>query len=282
VNAQTVQNDAQYQAVLLELIEALQVQIALLQEQLAIQKRVNASQTQKVIVERPSTIFGGETVLNKYNLTKKSDRKNITNLTHRQFLKRVYEIFPTEFEDKLSEFIVVKDDGSDFDAFVKTIPPDHMKWAFAVNTGLLGRENTESGAELIVHELAHIISYESIIGVPLPTSASCHRYFQTRGCPKDNSYLAVFLEKFWNESELDRALVLRQKSNAIDEADEYFESNKNQYVSGYAALSPEEDFAESFAQYVVNRRPHVRTPASEKVWWFDQFTNLQDIRAQIE
>jgi len=282
VNAQTVQNDARYQAVMLELIEALQAQIALLQEQLTTQKRGEESQVQQVSVKKPSTVFAGVSVLKKYTVASESDIKNITNPKHRQYLRRVYEIFPTKYEEKLNEFIVFTAQDKDFGAFVKTIPPDHTSWSFAVNTDLLGEESTQLGTELIVHELAHIISYESIIGVPLPASAACHVYFKTRGCPKDNSYLAVFLEQFWNAVDLDRALKLKKKSNAVDISDEYFESNKNRYVSGYAALSPEEDFAESFAQYVVNRTPQVNTLASEKVWWFNQFINLQEVRRQIK
>jgi hypothetical protein len=220
-------------------------------------------------------------VLNRYEIAKESDAKNSMNLEHLQYLKRVYEVFPDEYDDKLREFIVFEEAGGDFGAFVETIPPDHENWSFAISADLLGREKTVSNTELIVHELAHIISYESIAEVPLPSNASCHEYFKTRGCPKDNSYLSVFVDEFWSVSDLGRALTLRITPDAIDRVDEYFESNEDQYVSGYAALSPEEDFAESFAQYVMARGPQTNTAASKKVWWFDQHTQLQDIRRYI-
>jgi|GEM_PF-969731 hypothetical protein len=280
VQAQSISNDKAYQAVLLQLIAALQTQIQLLQAQL-VDKKIDTVQTQSAMVVRPKTVFNGAPVMNRYDIATESDLKKIANFDHRQYLKRVYEIFPDTYDEKLSEFMVFKDKGGDFGAFVETIPPDHTSWSFAVNTDLLGRENTESSTELIVHELAHIISYESIVGVPLPGSASCHSYFKTRGCPKENSYLAVFVDEFWSVSNLERALRLRKNPDAIDIADEYFESNEDEYVSGYAALSPEEDFAESFAQYVVARRSQTNSTASEKVWWFDQFTDLQDIRQYI-
>jgi len=280
VQAQSPQNDEVYQAVLRQLIGVLQAQIQLLQTQLA-QQDSDEVQPEPVAVVRPRTVFAGAPVMNRYDIAKESDVKKITNLEHRQYLRRVYEIFPDTYDEKLREFMVFKDKGGDFGAFVETIPPDHTSWSFAVNTDLLGRENTESSTELIVHELAHIISYESILGVPLPGSASCHAYFKTRGCPRDNSYLAVFVDNFWSGPDLARALKLRRNPEALDAADAYFESNEEKFVSGYAALSPEEDFAESFAQYVVARGSKTNTTASEKVWWFDQFTDLQDIRQYI-
>lgn len=280
-NAQVVQNDAQYRAVLFELIEALQAQIALLQQQLDEPKK-EQTKTDQVTVERPSTVFDGVPVLARYIVTKESNVKNITNIEHRQFLKRIYEIFPDTYDAQLREFMVFKDRKGDFGAFVETIPPEHTSWSFAINADLLGTQESESSTELIVHELAHIISYESIVGVPLPESASCHEYFTIRGCPKENSYLAVFADAFWSDSDLTRALELSEDLDAIDKADEYFESNEEYFVSGYAALSPEEDFAESFARYVTDREPRAKTIASEKVWWFDQFTDLQDVRKYIE
>ena len=39
--------------------------------------------------------------------------------------------------------------------------------------------------------------------------------------------------------------------------------------------------AESFAQYVVTRKPRANTEASKKVWWFDQFSDLKKIRSSI-
>jgi hypothetical protein len=191
-------------------------------------------------------------------------------------------VFPDEYDQKLTEFLIFEDTEGDYGAFVQTIPPDHDQWSFAIGTDLLGRENTESNTILIVHELAHIISYESIVSVPLPSNASCHVYFQTRGCPKKNSYLAIFTETFWSSADLDRALQFTQRSDAMSAADEYFHSTDNQYVSGYAAMNPEEDFAESFAQYALSRGNQTGSLVSEKVWWFEQFAELQNIRQFVK
>lgn len=80
---------------------------------------------------------------------------------------------------------------------------------------------------------------------------------------------------------MNRAKEFRGQEDAIDIAYDYYEENEDNYVSGYAALSPEEDFAESFAQYVVARKPRANTEASKKVWWFEQFSDLKKIRSSI-
>jgi hypothetical protein len=261
-------------------IAALLEQIELLREKLAEQKLVEA-RAHVAEIERPQTVYDGAPVLNRYVLDGESSVRNITNYQHRQYLEQIYEIFPQKYANKLVEFAVFKDKNGDYGAFVETVPPHHLGWSFAINTDLLGNERTESSRELIVHELAHIISYESIEDKPLPQSAYCHTYFRTRGCPKENSYLAGFAEVFWETDDLNRAKEFRRQDDAIDEAYDYYEENKDEYVSGYAALSPEEDFAESFAQYVVARKPRANTVASKKVWWFDQFAELKKIRNSI-
>jgi len=279
--AQSASTDEQYRTVLFELIKTLQAQIELLQKQL-IEQKAFESQVEYVAVERPKTVFNGAPVMKRYAITKESDVKNITDLKHRQYLKRVYEIFPDEFDSKLREFMVFKDKNGEFGAFVETLPPNNEYWSFAINTDLLGKERTDTSTELIVHELAHIISYESIAGRPLPQNATCHAYFKSRGCPKGNSYLTAYTKDFWSVSDLSRALKLRKNPDAVDAADEYFQDNESEYVSGYAALSPEEDFAESYAQYVTNRKIQNSSMASQKLWWFDQFTNLKNIRSTIK
>jgi len=274
-------NEEAYRAILLELIDTLLAQITLLQAQQEQSQRGAIERTPEFQVQQSKEIFNGSPVLNRYILTGPSDVKAITNYSHRVYLQKIYEIFPDEYDAKLQEFLVFKDKKSNLGAFVQTIPPTHLKWTYAVNTDALDFVHTKEGTELIVHELAHLISYEEIIGVPLPAVASCRSYFRKGGCPKNNSYLTAFADAFWSGDDLDRAIDLQTDSSPIDEAYDYFEENETDFVSGYAALSPEEDFAESFAAFVVDRGIQRNTLASEKVWWFDQFAELQTIRNYI-
>lgn len=281
VQAQGTSDDEQYRAVLLALVETLQAQIALLQEQRTVPKSIMAHVEEETSVQL-GTVDRDVSVLHKYTLTNESDVQNILDPEHRRYLARIYDVFPDVYDQKLSEFVIFSEAEGNYEAFVQTIPPEHDQWSFAISADLLGREDRESNTALLVHELSHIISYESIAGVSLPKSASCHEYFQVNGCPKANSYLAVFVDTFWDTTDLDRAVRFTQTADTIGAADEYFQSTENQYLNGYAALNPEEDFAESFAQYALSRESQMSTIASQKVWWFDQFSDLQDIRQSVQ
>lgn len=279
-HAQTQISQLEYQQQVSALIESLLSQIQLLQAQLDAQIEAEAA-PDRSIVERPKEIFNGAPVLKRYFISTEKDVKEITNASHRAYIQKVFDIFPDMYDAKLGEFVVFRDKRGDFDAFVETIPPTHTTWTFAVNSDVLSEVGKDSNKELITHELAHLISYEEIPNTALAGNASCHQYFKKNGCPKSNSYIAAFVKTFWGDEELERAITFKTKKDPIDEAYEYYEDFEDDFVSGYAALSPEEDFAESFAIYVVERGIKKNTLESQKVWWFDQFTDLQSARSSI-
>jgi hypothetical protein len=273
-SAQTVVKDVQYQAALQELIDSLLEQIAVLQAQLDTQTSLE--------VGRPGIISGNVVVLNRYQISGKKSAVSIVNLSHRQYLKRVYDIFPSKYDAKLSQFVVFINTENEFDAFVETIPPSNEQWVYAVNSETLSDVYEDYTTELIVHELAHILSYDEVAGKPLSSVASCRSYFKKNGCPKNNSYILAFANAFWTEANLSQVEHFSQQVDPVEAAYEYYEDTNDQYVSGYAALSPEEDFAESFARYVTDRGVPKSTIASQKIWWFEQFPELVEIRKTID
>lgn len=273
-SAQTVVKDVQYQAALQELIDSLLDQIAVLQAQLDTQTSLE--------VDRPGNISENVVVLNRYQIRGEKSADSIVNLSHRQYLKRIYDIFPSKYDAKLSQFIVFTNTDNEFDAFVETIPPSNEQWAYAVNKLALLEVNKAYTTELIVHELAHVLSYEEIVGKPLSLVASCRAYFKKNGCPKNNSYIIAFTDAFWTATDLSRVERFSQQVDPVEASYEYYEDTNDQYVSGYAALSPEEDFAESFARYVTDRGLPKSTIASQKIWWFEQFPELVEIRKTID
>ena len=273
VSAQTLSPEQEYQAQVQQLISQLLEQIAILQALLDEQRKME--------VDRPGIISSNVVVQKRYQIDGEGSADRIQDSRHRQYLQRVFEIFPSEYDAKVSEFLVFSDPKNGFDAFVETLPPTHTQWAFAVNSQSLDEVDSPFTTELIVHELAHLVSYDEILGKPSSAIADCRDYFKTNGCPKDNSYIIAFADEFWTNAELRRAKSYAGKSNRLDLAYDYFDQNEDDFVSGYAAFSPEEDFAESFAHYVTDRPSQTDTLASKKIWWFDQFFALQKMRSQI-
>lgn len=53
------------------------------------------------------------------------------------------------------------------------------------------------------------------------------------------------------------------------------------YVSKYAMYSPEEDFSESFAHFVLTQTPKGDNVKEEKILFFYQFEELVQLRTEI-
>jgi len=277
VQAQTLAVEATDRAVLLEIIERLQQEIRLLQKKLQYQLIWTDSAS---LVGKPHTAFeDSHNVLAKYSATNRSDVLEITNRNHRQYFLRVLDVIPVEYEAAIAEFVVFDGDDVMYDAYVETIAPLHETWQYAIHADMLARPNSAANTELIIHELAHIISYEEIIGVPKPATQNCAEYFSTFGCPAENSFLNQFVRSFWSTTDLERAQRFA-RNESLDKVSRYYELNQTQYVTDYAASSPEEDFAESFVYFILGI-PVRGDGAQEKVAFFAQYPGLLDSKADI-
>ncbi|MCB9812462.1 hypothetical protein H6778_02290 [Candidatus Nomurabacteria bacterium] len=215
-----------------------------------------------------------------YWVTGEADLAYVTNLAHRAYFSRVFTLFPDAYDLQLARLRVFGDDDSPYDAFVETLPPEYESWVYAVHEDVVGWGSTPASDELIVHELGHIISYEEIVGVPKPAEAHCHAYFDRYGCPLENSFLAQFIQAFWSEQALDRAGEYSERPDGTEAAYTFYDAHSDAFVSEYAAIGPEEDFAESFATFVLGERSGGAL-AREKVDFFWQYPHLRVVRDEI-
>lgn len=268
--------------------DTLQNLIVLLQQQIGtLQAELRQRQTQDVVVAAPAgtalteTSFGETlTVTAAYPLTEPADVRGIAEPTHRAYYERVLELFPDEYDQMLGQVLVFQGTENTFDAFVETIPPDHKQWRYGTHEELLAQPYSDANTELIVHELAHIISYEKIPSVSRSDISNCHDYFDHHGCPAPGSYLSAFVDNFWTTADLNRAEEFARADDAFDVTYDYYESNEEEYVSDYAVLGPEEDFAESFMFFVLGMDPGGQD-ATAKVDFFSDYTKFKEVRAAI-
>ncbi|MCA9355878.1 hypothetical protein KC865_05035 [Candidatus Kaiserbacteria bacterium] len=268
-----VAGEEAYRAVLFQLIETLQKQILSLQNQIDRQSEKNEEE-----VKGLKGVVDIEAV---YRVDDVEDLEKIRTKEHKEYFKRVFDIFPDNYDNKLRELIVFAGDGNEFDAFVETLPPTHTSWLYAVSSEVFDIEDSLPNTELIVHELGHIVSYEEDINIPQSRSYECDPYFDIRGCPAENSYLNQFAEKFWSPSDLTRASRYATKENTSEEVLVYYKKHKNEYVSDYATYNPEEDFAESFTFFVLGKVLLKGSVAREKVDFFSDYEELENIQKEI-
>ena len=269
-------NNELYRALLLQLLNSLQLQLEiLLQEQTLLVGAQGGGQ------ELEGKLTSEVDVLYQYDLSSGDSVSLITNSVHREYFEEVFNIFPDEYDGYVKKVLIFDYADSDYEAFVETIAPRHETWVYAVNKDVLDDVGTVTNFELVTHELAHIISYEQIDGVLRPTTTRCHEYFRRRGCLSNDMYLNVFVDEFWNSSDLDRALEFMDYGDSSDEVLEYYEDNKDDYVSDYAAFNPEEDFAESFMYYLMDYDTKSRSEAEAKVNFFNTYPKLRRVKSDV-
>lgn len=274
--AQATFDEATYRKLLMELIVNLQQQIKLLQLE---RNQINSTETQDYFNE--ADLEGFVDVLYSYEIKSPEEVNKIADVAHRKYFAEVFKIFPQKYDELIKELVVFSEDSSDYDAFVQTLPPNHKHWLFAVNEADVSDYSSIENTELVVHELAHIISYDESINSSINNIANCEPYFKNHGCPSASSFLRKYVDEFWSAKDLERADDLVDSEDVFSAVDHYYEKHKDEFVSDYAATSPEEDFSETFMWFVLDKKVSVGTEASEKIDFFNRFSKFLVIKAEI-
>lgn len=276
VSAQSLSQE-QYRATLLQLIDLLTQQIAQLQQQLETQLLEGAEQAQS---GQPRSYLSLPEVA-QYNIGSQVDVKNIPVTKHRRYLERVLEIFPDVYEDKIKIFKIFADGPELVDAYVETIPPTNDIWLFGVAEDTIKEVDSKNNTQLVAHEFAHVLAYTNQAEVPQVVSKNCGDYFDSQPCPLEKSYLEEFVSEFWNKTELARAKKTLDSDVEFDSLYEYYLLHESEYVTDYAALNPDEDFAESFVDFVFTEKPTRQETKDQKVRFFYQYPELLSLKAEI-
>ena len=272
-NFSHAQAQDEYRSYLLKIIANLQAQITLLQAQLDEQ----STQISKLNTDFESFILPDSAqIFERYQISNVDAVSLIADDNNRMFFKRFFSIVPDAYDDDITELVVFTDEEEGIDAFVETVPSQKgLKWRFGISSEVFKYPvQDKATSELFVHEFAHILSYAPVPTVSISGPTTCHKYFDGFGCPPEDSYFVAFLDEYWSDNDLD---------NLIDFGTNAWSSSEQKYyfVSTYAATAPEEDFAESFAQFVLETRQSNTTVAKQKINFFYQYPELVKMRNEI-
>ncbi len=172
--------------------------------------------------------------------------------------RKIKELFPKKYLDLITSFEVMSD-GKDGELAAVSLNDDGKTWTIRVDLEDVFAENGEfeqEGIVTLVHEMSHIISlnYEQM------SDSSDVVYTVDEGNLRDDSYLSLFYQRFY-------------------EGHEYVSNDA--FVSEYARTNPEEDFAESFAYFVMEEKPDGNLVKDMKMLFFYDFDELVKIRKDI-
>ncbi len=159
----------------------------------------------------------------------------------------------------IEEFGLYSDEQDDTLAFVAD-EDRNGKWQFGINVVAHKQGTAKEQAATIIHELGHIITLNT--SQVDPQTEGCKNYLTDEGCARKDSYLNIFVERFWKSLD----------SPKYDEA---------QFVTEYATTNPEEDMAESFAFFVISPAKSAVSVRDQKVSFYEQFSELRDIRSSM-
>ena len=184
--------------------------------------------------------------------------------------KHISNISPDDFSDKYIEtFQIFNDPNSDILAFVDN-EDQNGKWRVSVNQAGYDASTVRERNFTIVHELGHIVTL-NMTQIKFGDKNTCKNYFTAEGCANPNSYLNLFTKKFWTASD-----ILKSQREEATTGNTLYRQNK--FVTEYASTNPEEDMAESFAYFVLEKKNKEREVKDQKSAFYYQFPELVTIR----
>jgi hypothetical protein len=152
----------------------------------------------------------------------------------------------------IDEFRVYENPNSVIGGFVELHQKNEDRyWIFGVNADgfdATDRDARASYQQLFIHELSHLFLSE------------------------EPQLLTSFTDTFWRVRDHQHAARVATLNDKNREAaiSRYFSAYPTDFVSDYATLSPEEDFAETFAQFVLEPMPRTATTKRDQKIMFMQ------------
>ncbi len=137
-----------------------------------------------------------------------------------------------------------------------------------------------------IHEFGHLVTLnpEQVLVTDDEYQNDSIGYLTSEGYAIDGSYLGEFVKQFWNDGLLenwDKIDKIRVEPIRLNKLYKFYLDNEENFMTDYAAESPEEDIAESWTFFVLCDKPSKNLVKYEKVRFFYQYPKLLEYRNQI-
>ncbi len=142
----------------------------------------------------------------------------------------------------ITQYETGDDPDSDTLAYV-TSAADPSKWVFATNLAYI--DDADLLLSTLVHEYAHMLSLGA--DDTDATATECDTEWAGAGCLLPDADLERFAQQFW----ADYTDAPARDNVDVDVAWDFYQAHEEDFVDDYAATNASEDFAETFAAYVV-------------------------------
>ncbi len=195
---------------------------------------------------------------------------------------RVRSLLPQSGLARVVEFHVFSDGADETLAYVAQTESDPAQWVFAVDYVDAVDLTAGEWVSTLVHEYAHVITL-SDEQLDLDAESCGLSYEVDEGCALPASWLQQWYDAFWRgELVAEHQRDVGDSEANPDALDAFYDKHELDFVNAYAASNPVEDFAESFAYFVLmDLVQSADSVTDSKIQFFQAYPRLLDARTHI-
>ena len=205
-------------------------------------------------------------------------------------------LIPEQEREYVAEFSVMSDGYENGLASVGLTYDDLTKWG--LNVDILDSRDPHLFTFTLMHEFGHLHTLNSkqvaidrlLLRNPEDAAirdravSACPQYHTGTGCSQPNSYLSEFFNRYWKDlfSEWQEIEAeVEEDEIYYSRLGEFYKIYQDQFLTKYAATSPTEDIAESWAFFVLSPKPALNSIADEKILFFYEYPELVTLRQEL-
>jgi hypothetical protein len=223
------------------------------------------------------------------------DKELDTRAAHEWIWDYFAAIIPASERSFVTEFSAISDGQSRILGAVSQSFDSATRWGLRID--VVDASDHYSLTYTLMHEFGHLVTLkpsqvrvdEALFDNPdredlyEKADAACTRYFTNEGCSTADSYINEFFNRYWTDKyEEWQAIDKTQKDAAYYAAlYDFYKAYQDQFLTDYAATSPEEDMAEAWAFFVLAPKPEPNSIADEKILFFYEYPELVRLRQEI-
>jgi len=207
-----------------------------------------------------------------------------------------YNIFPKRITQKYIKRLVLFSDGIDEKTgALGALNRENTEWQLVldivdVDFKSKNKERIRQSIYTLIHEFGHLLTLNNSQIKPTIKKEQDHDdpYLTIEGQALKDSYINLFVERFWSGSLLNEWDYIQKKycfveqTRCLEKLYGLYQENYTDFLTDYAAESPEEDIVESWTAFVLHDKvKDPKTVAEQKMNFFYNFPELVKYRKTI-
>lgn len=189
--------------------------------------------------------------------------------TSKAAFERFKSIIPENWRKNINKYEIVRED-SPLGAYVKR---ENKIMTFGINLNLFEKSPEPIQNYVFIHEFGHLFSFDNSQHIENVKRVDDLVTF------KEDSYLKEFYNSFWKNAPKNWIVNYKKQQKDVDE---FYKLNRDKFITAYAVNNIYEDFADSFAFFVLEECPiDSDRDVDKKLKFFYQYPELVLLRLEI-